>query len=84
MYHKTKAAAAAISTPAVSELGMLVIRDKKKKISSLEFDEAVAELTGLGDLIKHHPGLKREAQAIRRIALGDQVLNQIRMFRCQS
>jgi len=48
-------------------------------VCTQKFENAVYVLDGVGELIKHHPALQPEAEAIRDIAAGELVLNGMRV-----
>lgn len=46
---------------------LIVLSEMLNQYITTEFENAVAQMAGLADLIKYHPGFQEEAEALQKI-----------------
>lgn len=56
-----------MAKPARTEVGRIVLADVIERFIDMGFEDAIANFTGLADLIAHHPGYREEAAAMRKL-----------------
>lgn len=64
--------------PRLTDVGICVLNDVYERLLTMPLEQAMPELEGLGELIAHHPDLRREARALQAISDGERILNEMR------
>lgn len=64
--------------PRLTDVGICVLNDVYERLLTMPLEQAMPELEGLGELIAHHPDLRREARALHAISNGERILNEMR------